>query len=129
MAKTITNPIAVANAVTQLKKWQVVDYQDRLNLSPPRVNIVVQVYQNPTSSYGFFSLVAYDSDVSLGLFVNPQPTTMNDQVILGYVTATGAYTSITNAHDTATGNNKARLLAVENVLISAGLIDAALAGT
>lgn len=129
MAKTITVPVGVVNAVTQLKKWQVVDYRDVLSASPPRAIVVVQVYQSSSLSYGFFTLVASDADLCVGLFVNPLPTTMNDQLILGYLTIPSAYTTITNAHDNASGNNKARLLAVETYLMSLGLIDAALAGT
>jgi hypothetical protein len=131
MAKTLTASITVVNAVTQIKKWKVVDYQDLLSAPVPAVRVQVLAYQNDTAPYGLYWLIGYDAQNSLCLLVNPTPASMTDQLILGWQdqSASTPYTTITTAHDSASGNNKQKLLAVEAALISTGLVSAALAGT
>lgn len=130
MAKTLTTPISIVNAITSIAKWEVFGYQDNDALASPTVNVIVRVWKLNTT-YGLYSLVASDVQNSLCLMVNLSPASLTDQLITGYqdLSANTPYTAITNAHDAAVGNQKAKKVAVEAVLVARGLLSAAFAGS
>ena len=127
MALTLTTPVSIVNAITTIAKWQIIDYDDHDTLAIPVVNVLVQAYKG-TTVYGAYWLVACDSQPSLCLYVNPSSATLTDQLVVGWRTLTNAYTLITNAYDSATGNAKAKKVATELSLLTCGLVDAALVG-
>lgn len=130
--KTLTTPVPVQNNVANILRWRVLRYVEHDDVTPPWMEVVVQVtgtggkvYPSPTSSFG---LVAVDSGQSLCLTVNPTPLAMTDQITSGLRTLAGTpYTTLAAA--AATGTLAARRLAVEAACLSTGLVDAALTGT
>ena len=124
MAKTLTTPISVTNSVANINKWMVVDYHDHTNDAVPSVEVLVQA-QGGGKVYGLYWLHAWDLQNSLCLTVNTTSVSMDDQLSVAWRQLTSAYTTITSAHDGTSGNNKAKLLAVEAALLATGLVDAA----
>lgn len=128
MAKSIKNPILVVRAVTQICGWKVVQYQEsEAESSSPYVAILVRVFQDDLRHYGDYRLRAVADGNSLCLFVNPEPTSMDDQLLTGYRGLDTAFSTLSKAYNEAGGDSNDRLAALEDVLVSSGLLDPAFA--
>jgi hypothetical protein len=128
MAKTIQNPILVIRAVTSVCGWKVVEYQEsNTEDGSPHAAILVRVFQDAERPYGDYWLRAASEGNSLCLFVNPDPSSMDDQLLTGHRGLTDAFATLSAAYHEAGGGSDDRLEAIENVLVSTGLLDLAFA--
>jgi len=128
MAKTVKKPIKIVRAVTQVCGWQVLNYQESKDVGGiPTSMILVKVFQDAERSYGSYWLRAADDGNSLCLFVNSAPTSMDDQLLTGYRGLKGAFSAVSAAHREAGGDASDKLAAVEQILVSSGLLDQAFA--
>jgi hypothetical protein len=127
--RTIATPILVAKNLNQINRWSVIDYHDMVFKQPPRVHITILVDKNTSNIYGSYTCIVYDKQASLCLTVNSTPADFNDQLLLDYrdLSAVLPYTTIVSAFDKAIGNKKARMEAIEPLLLNLGLVDNALA--
>ena len=128
MAKSIKKPISIVYAITQVKGWEILDYQEVNASGLASLRVRVRAYQDARCDYGMFWLSAYNAPQnSLCLFVNPTPTSLDDQLLLGHRALPEAYSRIMTAYHAASGNLGDRLVAIEPVLLATGLLDAAFA--
>lgn len=129
----LTTTISVANAISNLRRWQVLDVKDNANDTPPSLSVLVQVLGSGGVPYGQFWLYAFDGQASTCLAVNATPQTTQDQLSFVAQTLAGTpYTTLAgiwNANTTGGGNRANRLKAIENALVTAGLVSSAFAGT
>jgi hypothetical protein len=88
---------------------------------------LVRVFQDSERPYGSYWLQASDDDNSLCLFVNPTPSTLDDQLLTGYRGLTKAFSRVSAAYREAGGGSADKLAAVELALVPSGLLDAAFA--
>ena len=122
--KSLTTPIVVPN----IAKWKVLRVSDYQDDTPQRLDVCIQMLGNGNVTYNVVTLSIYDSQESLFLFANAAALSYGDRISSGSKLFAGAYTTISAANK-STGNRNAQLQAVETALLTAGIIDASLAGT
>jgi hypothetical protein len=87
--------------------------------------ILVSASQDSSRPYGRYWLLAASRGNSLCLFVNPAPSSSDDQLLTGHRALESAYTQVTAAYREAAGDLDDKLAAVERILVSAGILDPA----
>jgi hypothetical protein len=123
MARSIRNPINVVRAVTQVREWEILEYQD--SEIDGAVRVLVRVAQDAERPYAVFWLHARDARNSTCLFVNPAPESADDQLLLGARALPNARQRLATAYAEAGGDHAAKLAALEPVALAVGLLDAA----
>lgn len=129
----LSTNITVANAISSLRRWQVLDVRDNANDTSPSLAVLVQVLGAGGVPYGNYWLYAFDSQASQCLTVNASPQSTQDQLVTVAQSLAGTpYTTLAalwNANTTGGGTRGNRLKAIEAALVTAGLVSSAFAGT
>ena len=124
MAKNLKKPISVVRAVTLLCGWKVTDYQEGKSENGDLFAMIhVSVYQDSEHPYGAYWLRAMNTGNSLCLFVNPTPSSLDDQLLTGHRGLKDTFARLSQAYHQAGGDAADKLVAVEAELILAGLLD------
>jgi hypothetical protein len=137
--KTLTTPIPVTYGVTEERKWWVTSFVIRAEDPTgktngsyvPNASVWVAFRGNNENRWGALEIVAYDTDASQCISVNAAPSASafgSDQLIPSNRVCPGAYTAVAAAANSA-GTLAAKKRAIEDILVSANLMDAAFAGT
>ena len=124
MAKNLKKPINVVRAVSLLCGWKVTDYQEsKSDAGEPFAMIRISVYQDSERPYGAYWLKAVNAGNSLCLFVNPTPSSLDDQLLTGHRGLKNAFSRLSQAYHQAGGDAADKLAAVEAEVIPSGLLD------
>jgi hypothetical protein len=124
MARTLSKGINVVRAVTQIRSWRVLEYHQDSNGS----HVLVETSQDRERLYGVFWLHARHVGASVCLFVNPNPTSADDQLLLGSRTLKeDVGYQIAAAYAEGGGDHFEKLVALEPTLLAVGLLDPAFA--
>ena len=132
--KTLTNPIVVVNGMNNINKVGVVNWLDFRHLSIPYGQIICEAQGGGGKIYPvpnrFFALTVSDSGQCVTLQINPNPLSMDDQLVVGIALLTGTpYTTASQLYDATVGNGAAKLQALENQMVAWGLWPTAFAGS